>query len=127
MPAAQQPPVDNSGVNRAAPTAAAGANNGTSPPAPIVATADSSDLRGSLTFGSGTSPAAGAQCVVTWATPKDANRLPIVQLTETTAAFSALQPAVTAVTAAGFTVSTANAPTASQAATVYGFAWTTFD
>jgi hypothetical protein len=118
-------PTDTSGVQRGAPTAVAGANNGTTPPAPVVAN-DSSDLRGSLTFGSGTTPAIGAQVVVTFTTPRDANRLPVIQLTETTVAFSALQPAV-AVTSTGFTVSTAVAPTGSQANTVYGFGWTLTD
>lgn len=119
-------PTDTSGVQRAAPAIVAGANNGTGPPAPIVSP-DSSDVRGSCTFGSGTTPAVGAQCVMTFTTPRDTNRLPVVQLTETTTAFSALQPAVTGLTATGFTVSTAVAPAASQAATVYGFGWTLND
>jgi hypothetical protein len=119
-------PTDTSGVQRAAPTAAAGANNGTTPPAPVVA-GDSSDLRGSVTFGSGSTPAAGAQVVVTFTTPRDSNRLPVIQMTETTTALAALNPAVTAVTAAGFTVSTGSAPAASQGATVYGLAWALFD
>lgn len=119
-------PTDTSGIKRQAPAAVAGANNGTGPPAPLVSV-DSSDDRGSLTFGSGSAPAIGAQVVVTFTQPKDTARLPVVQLTETTTAFSALQPAVTSITATGFTVSTAVAPTASQAATVYGFAWSTQD
>lgn len=114
---------DPSGVDRNAPTAAAGANNGTSPPAPIVQNPGSCDERGAVTFGSGATPAAGAQCVVSFVRKQDPNRLPLVQITETTAALSALNPAVTSVTANGFTVSTNSAPTASQAATVYGFAW----
>jgi hypothetical protein len=119
-------PTDTSGVKRQPPTAVAGANNGTGPPAPVISV-DSSDDRGSLTFGSGTTPAIGAQVVVSFTQPKDPNRLPLIQLTETTTAFSALQPAVTSVTANGFTVSTAVAPAGSQAATVYGFAWSTQD
>lgn len=119
-------PTDTSGVQRAAPTAAAGASNGGSPPAPVMS-ADSSDIRGSLTFGSGTTPAAGAQVVVTFTTPRDAGRLPVIQITETTTVLSALNPAVTAVTATGFTVSTNSAPTASQANTTYGLAWQTID
>src|SRR5712671_1438059 len=38
------------------PTAAAGANAGTGPPAPVV-TANSTDVAGSITFGTGTTPA----------------------------------------------------------------------
>lgn len=114
---------DVSGVDRNVPAAATGAGAGTSPPAPVVSV-DSCDERGSVTFGSGTSPAAGAQLVITFARPQDPNRLPVVQLTETTTALSALNPAVTSITANGFTVSTAGAPTASQGNTTYGFAWT---
>jgi hypothetical protein len=120
------PVTDVSGIKFQRPTAAAGASNGGSPPAPVVAV-DSSDDRGSLTFGSGTAPAAGAQCVVTFATPKDGNRLPVVQITETTTATAALNPGVTAITATGFTVATNSAPTASQGNTIYGFAWTVTD
>jgi hypothetical protein len=115
-------PTDTSGVQRANPTAVAGANNGGSPPAPVMAI-DSFDGRGTLTFGSGTVPAAGAQCVVTFVTPRDANRLPVVLLTATTPALAALGIAVTGLSATGFTISTATAPTASQANTTYGVSW----
>lgn len=118
--------IDTSGVKRQPPTAAAGASNGTAPPAPVVSV-DSSDDRGALTFGSGTVPAAGAQVTVTFATPKDPARLPQVQITETTSATAALNPAVTSVTATGFTVSTNSAPAASQAAGIYGFCWSVQD
>ena len=73
-------PTDTSGVQRAAPTAAAGAGAGSSPPAPVVA-GDSSDLRGSLTFGSGGTPAGGVAVTVTFVKPRDANRLPFIQIT----------------------------------------------
>lgn len=119
-------PTDTSGVQRAAPTAAAGAGAGTGPPAPVVA-GDSSDLRGSVTFGSGTTPAGGVAVTVAFVTARDPNRLPVIQITETTAALSALNPAVTAVSSTGFSVSTNTALTASQASTVYGFAWTLTD
>jgi hypothetical protein len=118
--------TDTTGVKRQAPAAAAGAANGTAPPAPAVST-DSSDDRGSLTFGSGSSPAAGAQVTVAFTAPRDPARLPVVMITETTTALAALNPAVTAITATGFTVSTGSAPSASQAATVYGLAWTCQD
>lgn len=119
-------PTDTSGIKRQTPTAVAGANNGTSPPAPVMSV-DSSDDRGSLTFGSGATPAAGAQVVVTFTQPKDTARLPVVQITETTTATAALNPAVTSITATGFTVSTNSAPAASQGNTIYGLAWTVTD
>jgi hypothetical protein len=112
---------DPSGVDRNVPTAAVGAGNGAGP-APVVAS-QSADERGSLTFGSGAVPAAGAQVTVTFVRPQDPNRLPVVQMTETTTALAALDPAVTSVTETGFTVSTGVAPAASQANTVYGLAW----
>jgi len=118
--------LDSSGVDRNAPVLAAGAANGTGPPAPVLA-AGSDDARGSATFGSGTTPAAGAQLTVTFARPRDAARLPVVQITETTTALAALNPAVTSITSTGFTLSTGSAPAASQAATVYGVAWQLID
>ncbi len=120
------PVTDVSGVKRVVPTAAAGANAGTGPPAPVM-NGNSDDDRGTVTFGSGTTPAAGAVVVVTFATPRDASRLPVVQITETTTALAALQPAVTSITSTGFTVSTASALAGSQANTVYGLAWTCTD
>ena len=113
---------DTSGVDRNVPTAAMAAGAGTGPPAPVVS-GNSCDERGSLTFGTGTTPAAGAVITVTFARPQDPNRLPVVQITETTTVLAALNPAVTAVTSTGFTVSLNSAPTASQGNTVYGFAW----
>ena len=103
----------------AAPTAAAGANAGGSPPAPVV-NAASNDMRGSLTFGTGTTPALGDLCDVTFAAAYGA--APFVKLTPTTAAAAALQWYVTATTG-GFVIHSGTAPTASQANTVYGFTW----
>lgn len=119
------PPIDTSGVKRTGPAIAAGAALGIAPPA-LVLNSDSSDDRGSLTFGSGSSPAAGVALVFTFAVPKDPNRLPVVNLTETTVAAAALNPAVTAVTATGFSISVA-APAASQGNTVYGLQWSVID
>jgi hypothetical protein len=118
--------TDTSGVKRVLPAAAAGANNGTTPPAPVMAV-DSSDDRGSVTFGSGSAPAAGAQLVVSFAVAKDPARLPVIQITETTTATAALNPAVTSTTSAGFTVSTGAAPAASQGNTIYGLSWAAQD
>jgi hypothetical protein len=101
-------------------TAAAGANNGTSPPAPVVGS--STDEAGTITFGSGGSPAAGAQVAVTfsvaWGSAPKA-----VAVTPNNAATQALGLLAAAPTTTGFTLSTANAPTASQAATVYSFSY----
>ena len=115
-------PTDTSGVQRVTPTAAAGAGAGGSPPAPVVSV-DSADGRGTVTFGSGTTPAGGVAVTVTFTTARDPNRLPCIQITETTVALSALNPAVTSITSTGFSVSTNTALTASQANTVYGFMW----
>ena len=117
--------LDSSGVDRNVPVAAMAAGAGTGPPAPVMS-ANADDYRGTLTFGTGTSPAAGNVATVTFSRVRDPNRLPVVQLTETTAAFAALQPAVV-VSSTGFTVAVANAPAASQGNTVYGFGWTTVD
>lgn len=109
------------GAPTTAPTAAAGANAGTSPPAPVVAAA-SKDTRGSATFGTGTgAPAAGAQLVVTFNQAFAA--APFVQISETTGATVALSPYVSAVSTTGFTVSFNSAPPVSQANTVYGISW----
>lgn len=107
--------VPHVAASGSAPTAAAGANNGTTPPAPVIS---GTDLRGKVTFGSGTTPAAGAQVVVTFAAAYSA--APTVVLTATTSAAQALGPYVSAVSTTSFTVSTTTAPAASQANTVYG-------
>ncbi len=102
----------------AAPTAAAGANAGTGPPAPVVAAA-SSDARGSLTFGTGTAPAAGAQVVVTFHQAYAA--APFVVISPANDAAAALAPYVSSISTTGFTISTHTAPAASQANTTYAF------
>jgi hypothetical protein len=120
------PVTDASGVKRVAPTAAAGANAGTSPPAPVMQPG-SDDDRGSVTFGTGTTPAAGTVLTVTFATPKDPNRLPVVLCQETTSAMAGIDFA-TVVTATGFSIVTNTRNlAASQANTVYGLSWVTID
>jgi hypothetical protein len=100
-----------------APGTAAGANNGGSPPAPSLV-AGSTDGRGGLQFGSGTTPAAGEQVVVTFASTYGA--APVVTLAGGNAATSALGAIYPgAVTATGFTVRCMTAPTASQGGTVF--------
>lgn len=100
-----------------APASTAGANAGGTPPVPVTA-ATASDVRGNVTFGTGTSPAAGAQVVVAFAVTKAA--VPgSIHLISRTSATQALGLYVSAITTSGFTVSTVNAPAASQANTVY--------
>ena len=111
-----------------APTAAAGSSAGGSPPAPVI-TPGSSDLRGNLTFGTGTTPAAGAQVVVTFGTPfssplgQNALANPIVMLTPGNAATAVLDLCAITVTQTGFTISCNTAPTASQGNTTYSVNW----
>lgn len=93
------------------PTAAAGANNGGSPPAPGVAGVDT---HGTVTFGSGSAPAAGAQVVVTFAAPRP-NDHPDVVLGAGNDATQPLGLEATGITANGFTISTHAAPAAAQA------------
>lgn len=107
------------GLPTGAPTAAAAANNGTTPPAPVVV-ATSRAYRGSLTFGSGASPAAGAQVSVTYP-GSGYQAAPVVQVIPKNSATQALGLYVSATTAGSFTVSSVNAPAASQANTVYAF------
>jgi hypothetical protein len=97
-------------------TAAAGANAGTTPPAPV--TTNTNDTNGTITFGTGTTPAAGAQVVLTFSTafaaaPKG------VCITALNAATQALGLYVSAVSASAITISCTTAPAASQANTVY--------
>jgi hypothetical protein len=99
-----------------APAAAVGANSGGSPPAPVLTRC--SDVEGSITFGTGTTPAAGAQCVVTFNIAY-ANA-PVVVLTPINSASASLTLYVTSTTTT-FTVSCVNAPSASQGNTHYGF------
>jgi hypothetical protein len=117
--------TDSTGVKRTGPTVTVGAGLGTAPPA-IVLNSDYNDDRGSLTFGSGSAPGAGAILAFVFAVPKDTSRLPVVSITETTVATALLSPAVTSISSTGFTVSSL-IPTASQANTVYGIQWTVQD
>jgi len=103
-----------------APTAAAGSNAGTSPPAPVVAAA-ADDSRGSLTFGTGTSPAAGNAAVVTFHAAF--GTAPFVLITPNNALTAALNPYLAAVGTTSFTLGFQTAPAASQANTVYGCTW----
>jgi hypothetical protein len=99
-------------------TVAAGANAGTSPPGPVIVSGTStSDESGQLTFGTGGTPAAGAQVVVTFQSAY--GTIPRVVLTARNAATAALGLYISAVSTTAFTISTANAPTASQSNSTY--------
>jgi hypothetical protein len=105
------------------PTAAAGSNAGSSPPAPIL-NSNSNDTRGSLTCGTGTSAAAGNLVTVTFDTAYAI--VPIVSIEPLNGAAAALLPYVTSVSTTGFTIAVQSAPASSQANTTYGFSWITF-
>lgn len=109
----------SAGIHNTAPAAAAGSNAGTSPPAPVV-TAGATDVRGNMTFGTGTTPAAGNMCAVTFAVAFSAAPSAIV-VTAANAATAALQLDVLSITTTGFTVGCNTAPATSQANTVYAF------
>lgn len=104
----------NTTAGTGTPTAAAGSNAGTTPPAPVVV-AGSTDSRGRITFGSGATPAAGNMVVVTFSNPYAA--APYVLATLGTANGVGLY--ITNVTTSGFTVGLSTAPAASQANTTY--------
>lgn len=105
-------------THNVAPGAAAGSNAGTSPPAPVVI-AGSLDTRGQITFGTGTSPAAGNQAVITFGMAFTA--APVIVLTPANAATAALQIHAVSVTTTGFTLATQGAPAASQGNGTYSF------
>lgn len=102
-----------------APIAAAGAQAGTTPPAPVV-TAGSNDTAGNITFGTGGTSAAGAHVAVTFnvayaATPKG------IMATARNTATEALGLYISAKSTTGFTLSTTGDSADSQANTVYSF------
>ncbi len=106
------------GTGGAAPTAAAGANAGGSPPAPFVYS-DSTDQRGYVSTGTGTLPTAGSQVVVTFHTPY-ANP-PYVMITAHNAAAAALVPYLVDTQTTTFTIGLALPPAASQGNMTYDF------
>jgi hypothetical protein len=98
------------------PTATAGTNAGTSPPVPVKTTC--TDLSGQITFGSGTSPAAGSMVIVSFY--KSFAHAPAVVLTPMNSSTPPLSLYALSTTT-GFIVSCVTAPAASQANTKYGF------
>jgi hypothetical protein len=99
-------------------SAAAGSNAGTTPPAPVLA---GSDTRGTVTFGTGTTPAAGNMAVVTFGTAYTS--APVVTVAAGNAATALLNPYVTSVGTGAFTVAFQTAPAASQANTIYAISY----
>ena len=96
----------------------AGANNGASGPVPTKASANAN--RGDVDFGSGTSPSAGAQVVVTFAAVAYPT-MPKVVITPSNLQTFDLGLYVSARSTTGFTVSSKNAPADSQVAGIYKF------
>jgi len=113
--------IGHIGSEGRAPTSSAGANAGSSPPAPVLSAC--TDMSGKITFGTGTSPAAGAQAVVTFFNAYAT--APKVVVSPINSASASLNLHVTSTTTA-LTVSSVNAPAASQANTVYGFFYHVF-
>jgi hypothetical protein len=95
-------------------TATAGSNAGTSPPSPVIS---GTDLDGQVTFGTGTSPSAGQQVTVSFAKSYTNPRVVITPINSASASLNFY----VSVTSTTFTVSSVNAPSASQSNTVYGF------
>jgi hypothetical protein len=108
-----------SGSQAAPPACVAGANAGTSAPAPVVIKA--TDLAGQITFGTGRSPAAGAMVQVTFR--RAYGTRPCVVLCPMNAATARLGVWVDAPASTGFAVGVANAPVASQPHTKYAVSW----
>ncbi len=109
-------------------SAAAGANAGASPPAPVIN--NSSDGSGYISFGTGTVPAAGAQVAVTFAHVITGTPVPcVVVCWSLPAAGSTTLGGCSAVVQGtngawtGFIVYSTGAPAASQANTTYAFSY----
>jgi hypothetical protein len=102
----------------AGPTVAIGANNGSG--GANTPNVTGNDARGKINFGSNTSPTAGAQVAVTFASSSGWVAAPTVIVVPTTSAAAALQLYVSGVSTTGFTVSSAVAPTGGQANSTYG-------
>lgn len=102
------------------PASAAGSAAGTTPPAPVLVGTDSAGL---ITFGSGTTPAAGQMVTVTYAIPMELSGGGKIQLTpinNATFDLGLVAPGAGSTTT-GFAVNSRNAPAASQANTIFGF------
>jgi hypothetical protein len=107
------------------PTAAAGAGAGSGPPAVVVA-ANASDQHGSLTCGTGTSPAAGILVTVTLKVSLGQNSESVEVVSPANAASAALTPSVvnhyTSGALTSFDIVTLISGV-SQGNTIYAFDW----
>lgn len=118
---------DPSGEDRNLPSVAAGAGDGTAPPAPTVS-ANSNDTRGTISFGSGATPGAGVVVQFTFSRPRDPNRLPVVLLQEANQAAAGIDIAIANITSTGFQlVQNTRLVAASQAAGTYAFSYLVVD
>jgi hypothetical protein len=98
------------------PTPTAGANAGGSPPVPVVVSR-SNDERGTVTFGSGTTPAAGSYVVLTFTQPYGA--VPFAEVRPNNVDTEPLTPYVVSVSTTALTIGLRTAAAASQANTKY--------
>ncbi len=100
-----------------------GAAAGTSPPAPVLLTGNSA--KGRFTVGTGTGPTAGDFVRVTYERPAlvAGGNIPLPVIDTTSGVTAALDPFISAIDFAGFTIAVRNAPAASQANTIYGFTY----
>ena len=108
------------GIQDSATTASAGAQAGTSPPAPVI-TAGPTNECGTVTFGTGSGPSAGDLCDVTFGTPFETT--PLVFIVPHNAATWTLGVFSSSPSTTGFSVSSVGSPSASQGNTVYGVRW----
>lgn len=99
----------------AAATVAAGANAGSSPPAPVAS--NCGDFGGQITFGTGTSAAAGAQVQVTFSQFRGTAYS--INVTPTNAATAALGTWYAVKGGSSFTICCTGTPSSSQADTTY--------
>lgn len=102
-----------------APTAAAQAANGGSPPSATIP--GGNDFHGQVSFGSGTSPTTGNQVVVTFNTAFSAT--PTIVLSAATAAAAGCDPYLASTSTTSFTLAFGVAPAASQSAGTYKVNW----
>jgi hypothetical protein len=109
------------GPTTVAPTAAAGTNAGGSPPAPVV-TSGSCDTRGKITFGTGSTPAAGQMVDISFAVGLPSTPLG-VNVTALNDATATLIPYVYSVTTAHLIIGFHGTPAAAQANTVYAISY----
>jgi len=101
-----------------APTVQLAAGLGTTPP-PMVLDGNSTDFRGRVTFGTGTAPAAGILCYVTFNRPYSIP--PIVTIAARNYASAAVGLYVRDVTATSFSIASTGTPAASMPNTTYAF------